>query len=482
MINRSIIDNLLLEKSNLVWGLTGVLLITLFFGLALISTDFNREISMTQQPVLILVIILILSGTLYFSVCIFPNTDRGKKLFVWVIAVGTVLRVIMLFSTPILENDYFRYMWDGAVLANGINPYAYSPEEVIQNTGKNSYIPALLSELAEESDDIIHKINYPDLRTVYPPVSQAIFATTYYLQPWSVFSLRLVFLLFDFVTLALLLYILRFLNLSLISSAIYWWNPLVVKEIFNSAHLDVIALPFVLGAILLAIRSRYFWSIIFLTLAIGVKLWPVVLLPIVLRPLISNPKRLVPALILFCILLLALFLPVYVTGFDESSGFTAYAGQWENNNSIFKLILLGSGFILKTIDIHPGHGQLATRISVFMIICIWIAYLTYQKVGKPGEIFEKCLLIVAAVFLLSPTQFPWYYTWMVPLLAIRPRPSLILLTALLPLYYLRYYFLPRGQLEISMYVIVWIEFVPVWILLIREWRLNRLSSFTPSPL
>lgn len=477
MVSGSVIHNLLLEKTNLAWVLIGVLLISLFLALNFISNSFSLEIPLTERPVIIVVLILILSGAFYFILYFLPNIGENRNMLAWIITVGTVLRAIMLFSTPILENDYFRYLWDGAILANGINPYAYSPDEVIQSSRVNSDVPPLLSKLAKESGDNIHQINYPNLRTVYPPTAQAFFAVAYWMHPWSLFSLRVVFLFFDFLTLALLLYILRYLNLPLIGSAIYWWNPLLVKELFNSAHLDVIALPLVLGAIFLAIRSRYFWSIISLALAIGVKLWPIVLLPIILRPIICNPRRLLPVLILFCILAVLLFLPVYVTGFDASSGFTAYAERWENNNSLFKLILLGSEFVLKSIDIHLGNGQLVTRISVLLIISVWIAYLTFQKIGKPEEVFEKCLLIVAAVFLLSPTQFPWYYTWTLPFLAVCPRPSLLLLTVLLPLYYLRYYFQPRDQLEISMYVIVWIEFVPVWILLIREWYVNRTGSF-----
>jgi hypothetical protein len=43
------------------------------------------------------------------------------------------------------------------------------------------------------------------------------------------------------------------------------------------------------------------------------------------------------------------------------------------------------------------------------------------------------------------------------------------LTLLLPLYYLRYYFRARGMAHIHDQGIVWLEFVPVWLLLIWEW-------------
>jgi hypothetical protein len=289
-----------------------------------------------------------------------------------------------------------------------------------------------------------------------------------------------ILLLSDFVTLALLIYLLRILNLPLLGVAVYWWNPLLVKEIFNSGHFDLLAFPLVLGAVILSIQARYLSSIFSLTLAAGVKIWPVALLPLILRPLISNPKRLILSLGLFCILTAILFSPAYLAGLDESSGFNAYAESWENNSSLFKLILWGSQFILNLINIHPGHGQKTARIVVFVLAVLWTFYISFTKAKRPSDICEKCLLIIAGVFLLSPTQFPWYYTWMIPFLAIHPRLSLLLLTALLPLYYLRYYFEPRGLLGVSIYGIVWIEFTPTWILLLREWYLGRKEETPPT--
>ena len=84
------------------------------------------------------------------------------------------------------------------------------------------------------------------------------------------------------------------------------------------------------------------------------------------------------------------------------------------------------------------------------------------------------------VFLLSPAQFPWYYTWLVPFLVVVPSPALLLLTALLPLYYLRFYLDIRDQSRLFDYGIVWVEFLPVWLLLARECWLNGRARLAPS--
>ncbi|MFB3147303.1 MAG: hypothetical protein ACE10J_01395 [Thermodesulfobacteriota bacterium] len=458
------------NKSNFIIGLSGIILLLCFSLIVYISPDFSKSIAEVQKPVLFLVAILVFSGAVYlFTIFKTPRTDLKKNQLIWVIGIGIILRVLMLFSAPILEDDYYRYLWDGAVTANGINPYEYSPEEVLGVTG----IPTELSELAEESGEIIHGINHPEVRTIYPPIAQAFFALSYWLDSWSLISWKLILIVFDLATLSLIFNALGILKLPSSYLIIYWWNPLLLKEIFNSAHLDVLVFPFVLSAIIMASQNRYIRSTVTLIIGMGIKLWPVFLLPILLRPIISKPKELLSALVVAAISIGILFLPIYLSGLDNSSGFIAYGQSWQNNDSAFRILIYISELSLDLLHYETFHKYTVARFLVIALIAIWIAYITLGKTFKNEDLFKKSLLIIAFVFLISPTQFPWYYTWLIPFLAIKPRFSLLLLTALLPMYYLRYYFEPRGEIEIFTNLIVWVEFVPVWILLIWEWRKNR---------
>lgn len=458
------------NKSNFIIGLSGIILLLCFSLIVYISPDFSKSIAEVQKPVLFLVAILVFSGAVYlFTIFKTPRTDLKKNQLIWVIGIGIILRVLMLFSAPILEDDYYRYLWDGAVTANGINPYMYSPEEVLGGTG----IPTELSELAEESGEIIHGINHPEVRTIYPPIAQAFFALSYWLDSWSLISWKLILIVFDLATLSLIFNALGILKLPSSYLIIYWWNPLLLKEIFNSAHLDVLVFPFVLSAIIMASQNRYIRSTVTLIIGMGIKLWPVFLLPILLRPIISKPKELLSALVVAAISIGILFLPIYLSGLDNSSGFIAYGQSWQNNDSAFRILIYISELSLDLLHYETFHKYTVARFLVIALIAIWIAYITLGKTFKNEDLFKKSLLIIAFVFLISPTQFPWYYTWLIPFLAIKPRFSLLLLTALLPMYYLRYYFEPRGEIEIFTNLIVWVEFVPVWILLIWEWRKNR---------
>ena len=85
-------------------------------------------------------------------------------------------------------------------------------------------------------------------------------------------------LAFDLAAGALVLLLLRRLRLPLIWFAVYWWNPVLIKEGLNTGHMDLVVLPFLLGAIYLALRDRPVLSAASLALAAGAKVWPVLLL------------------------------------------------------------------------------------------------------------------------------------------------------------------------------------------------------------
>ena len=460
-------------RRKLSWGLAGTLLIILHLALIQISQQFAYEQDNLSKPVLTFVGIEIAAGAVYLLISAGVHRARpDRNLLIWVIVVGVVLRAAMLASTPVLEDDFYRYLWDGAVTARGANPYSFSPDEVLVADDESS-VPASPRQLADEAGEVIWRINHPELRTIYPPVAQAAFALAYWLRPWSLTAWRLTLLGFDIATLGLLALALRKLKLPMLSLAIYWWNPLLIKEAFNSAHMDLVVLPFVLTAVVLAISKREVLAAGALGLAAGAKVWPALLLPMVARSLFSQPKRLIAAIALFTLLSGAIFFPVFRGGLGESSGFTAYSQNWEMNDALFMLILSVSKAAASGFGYEPDHGKLLARLLIGVALGALIVWTMRKKSATGSQFCENCLIIVAALFLLSPAQFPWYFIWLIPFLALRPRRSLLLLTMLAPLYYLRFYFSARGNVKVFDQGIVWIEYAPVWLLLLREWFVAR---------
>ena len=115
------------------------------------------------------------------------------------------------------------------------------------------------------------------------------------------------------------------------------------------------------------------------------------------------------------------------------------------------------------------NAQAVTRVLVACLLMAWTLWVVKVDDHDPQEINRRFLLVTAALFLLSPTQFPWYSLWMLPFLALHPKFSLLALSALLPLYYFRTYLEARALVKVYDHGVVWLEYAPVWYLLIREW-------------
>jgi len=458
------------------WIVTGLMLLVLFCGLLAVSFQFDFERPDADKPIRIMVALMILAGAVYLAaVSGLHNVNTDRACLVWICLVGVLLRLSLFFSVPMLEDDHYRYLWDGAVVANGFNPYRYSPSELQAVDG--TPVPSQLHRLAEKAGEVIRRINHPWLRTIYPPIAQGVFAAAHLIYPWSMTAWRLMLLMFDCLTLMLLFRLLQYLKQPLAGLAVYWWNPLFIKEIYNSGHLDVLILPFLLTAVILAHHRRYQWSAGFIGLAYGVKLWPVVLLPVVVRLVLRRPAAFFQALLIFSVLAAGLFLPYMLTGLDPASGLTAYRRYWEMNDALFMAILWTAKWGLQEFARSTAPAQTVARGLVFALMAGWTLWVVRKEDGDLHETIRRCLLVSGGLFLLSPTQFPWYFVWLLPFLTIVPNRALLLYTVLLPVYYLRFYFEARGRAELFDNGVVWLEHLPVLGWIVWMWlKSKRMKS------
>ena len=476
------------------WLVSGLALVGLTCFLVYLSPSFDYERFLDPASVFLLTGSSILSGLIYLWVVRRVRkaqdltvlggkrfSSRGEALMIWIIATGIILRLLFIISTPMCEDDHYRYLWDGAVWLHGYNPYGIVPKDVQDGIYSTHGGPeeVRLRLLAQESGNVIKRVNHPHLRTVYPPVAQIAFAFAYILKAWSLPAWRLVLLLCDVILLFLLIFILQDLGLPLLYTAIYWLNPLLIKEIYNSGHMDILISPFLLGALFLLSRKRFIWSTVLLALGVAVKVWPVVLFPLIIRQAAAHSRRpliMVPGIIVvFAVLIGFMMAPIIQAGVDANMGFIAYGKTWQMNDSLFMIVGWGVGSCLKILGMDGSHQQLATRCLCGVILLLAVFLVIRHRADKEEEYYHKALIITAALFILSPTQFPWYSLWFLPLLAISPSWPLLLYTALLPLYYLRFYFDLIGHVGLFDYGVVWFQHVPVWIWLFVNWRRARIE-------
>ncbi|MGH6816159.1 MAG: glycosyltransferase 87 family protein [Hyphomicrobiaceae bacterium] len=451
-------------------GLAGVLA-ALAAALVLNGHRFDWGLPAAEMPAIPLAVGLAAAGLAYLMLPFLVRrsvANDTRTLLAFTIAVGCALRLILFWSTPALEDDYHRYLWDGAVSAHGFNPYEMAPEDAPDADPGDGRV-----RLAAAAGQVFERINHPELTTVYPPVAQAAFALAYLIRPWSLTAWRVVCLAGELATLILLLALLHAAGRSPLWAALYWWNPLIVKELINSAHMEAIVTPLVLGALWLAVRHRPVGAAAMIGLAAGAKFWPIMLAPLVLRSLLHDRRRLTLALGLLGGLCVAWALPIYLAGIDEGSGTLAYAQHWKTNSALFpaleRLATLGlAGFTLE--EETPGlivRGLLAAIVGGFALRLAW------RPIDNAGDLMIRAGLVTAALFLLSPAQFPWYAAWTMPFVVFRPSWGLLAATAVLPIYYVSFYFRAADAYGVFRDGIVWLIWLPVWSLLAFELYARR---------
>ena len=461
------------QLGGLALGTTGILSVAGCVALALISARFPYGADALVRPVIPLVALMMTMGLVYMcaAALVLRTSFRGAAL-AWMIVIGLAMRAVLMTSTPILEDDFYRYLWDGGVTAHGINPYEHAPADIRFPPMDGAEAPDVLRQLATESGIVITRINHPKLTTVYPPVAQAAFALAHWIEPWNLGALRGVLFGFDLATFVLLLLVLKRIGRPLQYAALYWWNPIVVMEFMNAAHMDAIVLPFAVLAVLFAIQTRPLRMTAALALGIGSKLWPILLAPLLFRRLGATRQRYIAAAILGAVLLGALFaIPLAsILQRGEDSGIVKYAERWEMNDALFMIVHKTAQIGSDVLGFESGgsHTNVAARILVVVLLLTWTVHHTRKLDGNPLDLCNRLVLVIGAFFLLNPTQFPWYYTWLVPFLALAPRWSLLLLTVMLPMYYLKFYYSARDDMLFFHNRIVWVEYAPVFCLLIWE--------------
>jgi alpha-1,6-mannosyltransferase len=448
--------------------------------LAVLSSQFEYGSPMLERPIRTAVAMLMGMGVVYlFAIHFAQRVTPTRRLAVWIVLVGLAMRMAYVPSTPILENDFYRYLWDGAVTAHGINPYRIPPLDALDEA---DHVPSKLHELGRESGVVLKRVNHAEVATIYPPVAQAVFAAAHLAAPWSLVGWRIVLLAFEMLSLVLIWRTLRTFGWPPGLAAVYWWNPLVAKEVLNSGHMDALLVPPLLLLFHALARNRAVGSMFLVGLASAIKVWPVLLAPLVVRNLRAQRYRIAGAVLIGTGTILALYVPVIAAaevGWD--SGFLRYAEEWENNDALFMLVHAAAASSLRGLgNASPETAGWVARLAAAGLVTAVALGCAVRRAGDSGTLAGCFLWIATALFMLSPTQFPWYYLWLMPFLVFVPRPSLLLLTALLPLYYLRFRYRAAGNVDVFDQAIVWIEFGPVLLLLawelLRGWRPSHMRD------
>lgn len=287
-------------------GVAGVQSV-LYGVIAWLSRDFVYGHGFRQRPIIAVLVLFAACFVLYAaSTALALRCRPGVRLASTIVIASFAFRAVLLFSEPIQEIDIYRYLWDGAVTSHGVNPIRYAPATVLRADDPGNYgakpLPddfQRLIRLRDESPslaEVLARVHYSDLPTIYPPVSQVVFALGDRLTPPAaslstrVTILKAVLLAFDMVTIGLIWLLVNMAGRHVGWVIAYAWCPLVLKEFANSGHLDTIAVCLSTASVWCLAKAcqsagRLPWRWILpaaaiLGLSVGAKLYPIVLLPL----------------------------------------------------------------------------------------------------------------------------------------------------------------------------------------------------------
>jgi alpha-1,6-mannosyltransferase len=487
--------------------LTGITSLLLYILLTQLSGQFNWGEGYSERPILAYLAIYFSLIILYALTWFFVRQHPGDRGIFWMILVfGLLFRAAILPSQQIQEDDVYRYLWDGKVFAHGINPFEYAPAEVnnfkalrIQNPENyyETYLERNESELerldalkweSPQSVKILERVNHPDVSTIYPPMAQFVFRLAHQVKPDSIIALRIGFLFFDVMALVFIIGILSRLGLDKAGCLIYFWSPLIIKETFNSTHLDIIGISLLCGSIYFLVNQRHTLATLFLAFSFLGKLYPVILFPLYLQAYYEKTSQegkntgwaLAKISFLFLGVIVVGFLPFMGIGLQLFDGLKAFTLYWQSNDSIFAMLvfiyknILG-GFADQIVLSNPLPIFLS-KVTVAIILVSVLLGLLRRKTSllqQPLEFIRGFFYIMALVFLLSPVQNPWYLCWVVPFLCLFPHQAWIVLTGLVGFYYLDFYFDYQEIQAFSLWI-PWVEYLPFYFLLaLQFWQRKK---------
>lgn len=407
--------------------------------------------------------------SLYFGLfaayfwAVFYSTHNSQK-FTYFIILALLIRAALLGLEPNLSDDYFRYIWDGRLLTAGYNPFMYLPSEL-----QNSTIYEQLS-----LGQLYPQLNSPNYFSVYPPVAQALFGFGAWVSPKSVWgsllAMRVVYILAELLTIYGLYKLLNLLGKPKEYLLIYALNPLVILELTANLHLEVFMICMLVWAIYFLLAQQWKISIIFMVLAVGAKLLPLMFLPLFWRRLGWRNG------FLYCLGVgggvLLLFLPFlsWTLLAKIGSSVQLYFASFEFNGSIYYFLRWG---------LFSNSYWLVAWLKALLplVVLIVLGYQVWKtKFNAESLAFLQAMLwIYTAYYFCSTTVHPWYISTFVVFAVCLPYRYMLYWTLLIGLTYTTYQ--TTQYLENSWFIAL--EYLVVYGLFIYElknYNLNPIQS------
>ncbi len=395
---------------------------TLFLVLAFIAFAYFLN---SRQNISLIWMLLGVCFTSYFIILKKYNTENFKTLNY---RLSVALRLVFLFSFPLLSDDIYRFIWDGSQILHGINPFAFTPKELLHNN------------YAWLDISLFQKMNSPAYYSVYPPVNQLAFILSAIPGKGnfiaSVIILRLIIIAFDFGNLYIIKKLLTFYQKDQKLLFLYALNPLVIIEFAGNLHFEAVMIFFSLLSFWLLLKNKWILAAIALAFAISAKLLPLIFLPLFIKQIGFKKAFYAGSICLFFVFLM--FLP-FINTINLASNFISsiqlYYGKFEFNGSIYQVLKQAGWSIL-------GYNPIAYTSKILIILTLVGFLLSYLK---SANILYCAFWMLFSYTICGAIVHPWYILFLVALSPFIKWRFAILWSVLICLSYYTYHSIPYQE-------------------------------------
>ncbi len=357
------------------------------------------------------------------------------------IGFGIVFRLTLVPHDIVASDDIFRYVWDGRVGLSGENPFRYAP------------IDSAVAHL--QTDDLPKRINHPEMRTIYPPLAQVFFIASNVLFGPSISGMKLLFVLFDILTMIMLVRLLRLRNSSPNALLLYAWSPLPVLYIGLDGHLDALGISFLVLFLLFLSENKPARGACALGAAALAKLYPMMVAPFLFWEE-KGWRKVVVVMIPVAMLGVGTMFYIEPTG-GLLESFLVFNSAFEFNGSIFKLLLT----MLQS-------NELAHTVSAILLFMTLAAVFFLRR-----PILEKVFLAFVGFIVFSASVQPWYLLWLNALLVLRWSRAVFVLIGTIGLSNLVVYEYVGSGVWADQSWILLLEYIPFFVLAVLELMTSR---------
>jgi alpha-1,6-mannosyltransferase len=345
--------------------------------------------------------------------------------FTTLVVIALSFRLIFLFATPNLSQDFYRFIWDGRMLLNGFNPYLSLPETFVQqNLQPIAETTALYNGMGE-----LNGSHY----TNYPPLNQLCFLIAALFAGKSIFGsvlvLRSIIILADIGILYFGKKLLDRLDLPVKNIFWYFLNPFIIIEMTGNLHFEPVMLFFLVWALYKLHQQKWIFAAILIACSVSIKLIPLLFLPLFFQWFVNrnylkqgekpqnqnkhtsfkNLAFKIVKLSLFYVIILTftllLFLPFYNS--ELIGNYSNSIGLWFRSfefNASFYYIFREIGYVFR------GYNEIAFIGKITPVLTIlFLLYLSFFKqIKNITQLMTAMLFGLCFYYFTATTVHPWY--------------------------------------------------------------------------